>query len=92
MNKLLCMVTTSMLSMTLALPVFANSCMPIAQACMKQGYYKGGHDSGKGLVEDCVMPVVKKTKTLPDEQFSDDVLQQCEATIQEKMQSGEADQ
>ena len=63
-----------------------NPCMPIAQACMKEGYYKGGDKVGKGLVKDCVMPVVSKQKNLGNMTFSDDVLQKCSATLEKKMQ------
>lgn len=63
-----------------------NPCMPIAQVCMKEGFYKGGNNVGKGLIEDCVMPVVSKQKTLPGSSFNDDVLQQCGAMLAKKMQ------
>ena len=62
-----------------------NPCMPIAQACMKEGYYKGGRDVGKGLIEDCVQPVVAKQKVLAANTFSDDALQQCGAMLAKKM-------
>lgn len=65
----------------------ANPCMPIAQACMKEGYYKGGDAKGKGLVKNCVMPVVEKSKTLPNVLFTDTQLQNCKAVIAVKMQS-----
>jgi hypothetical protein len=64
-----------------------NPCMPIAQACMNEGYYKGGDKVGKGLVKDCVMPVVSKQKTVGNNTFSDEVLQQCGATLEKKMQA-----
>ncbi len=86
MNKLYAVLGMTVSSLIIATPSFANSCMPIAQACMKQGYYKGGHDTGKGLIEDCVMPVVRKEKTLPNESFTDEALSQCDATIQKKME------
>ncbi len=63
-----------------------NPCMPIAQACMKLGYYKGGHNSGKGLIQDCVQPVATKSKTLPNTDFTDDMLQQCAAAVSAGMQ------
>ncbi len=62
-----------------------NACMPIAQACMKAGYYKGGHDQGKGLILDCVEPVVAKSMTLSGASFTDETLQQCDAEIKQKM-------
>ena len=63
----------------------ANPCMPIAQACMQQGYYKGGNKVGKGLVENCVMPIVAHTKTIQGVTFSDTVLQQCDLNLKSRM-------
>ena len=69
-----------------SIPSFAaNPCMPIAQACMDAGFYKGGEKEGKGLVINCVQPITEKQKTLPNTSFSDETLQQCAATIAEKM-------
>ena len=65
----------------------ANPCMPIAKACMQLGYYKGGKNVGKGLVENCVIPVVNNNKTLPNANFSQSDLQQCNAYVQAKMNS-----
>ena len=64
-----------------------NPCMPIAQACMKAGFYKGGKTVGKGLIEDCVMPIVAKQKNLPNSTFSDATLQQCNVMLTEKMKA-----
>ena len=63
----------------------ANPCMPIAKACMQKGYYKGGNKVGKGLIENCVMPIVNHQKTLGNVTFADDVLNQCHTMLQEKM-------
>lgn len=63
----------------------ANPCMPIAEVCMQQGYYKGGHDKGQGLVEDCVMPVIKGTKVIANTNFDPQVLQQCKVLLLERM-------
>ncbi len=68
----------------------ANACMPIAKACMSQGYYKGGNKEGKGLIDNCVKPVVAGEMTLPNTSFSNDVMQQCKAEIMAKMQSKSA--
>jgi hypothetical protein len=62
-------------------------CMPIAEACMKAGYYKGGDTQGKGLVKDCVEPIANNEKTLPDTTFTSDQLEECKETIAEKMKS-----
>lgn len=62
-----------------------NPCKPIAEACKQAGYYKGGKNVGKGVLENCVMPIVAHTKTLANVTFTDDVLQQCSLKIKEKM-------
>lgn len=79
----------AILAMSVSLSGWAlgSSCMPIAQACMGEGYYKGGHDQGKGLVEDCVMPITEGTKTIPGKTFSADQLQQCKMMVAEKMKA-----
>jgi len=63
-----------------------NPCSPIAVACEKAGYYKGGQNVNKGLVVDCIMPIVTHTKTLPDVTFSENVLSECKVLLIEKMQ------
>lgn len=74
------------ISMGVSLQSWAvNPCLPIAQACMKAGYYKGGKNVGKGLIVNCVEPITQGTKVLPDVTFSDDVLQQCKAALAAKM-------
>ena len=74
-----------------ATSVWANNpCMPIAQACMKAGYYKGGDKVGKGLVINCVMPIVHKRKTLPDTNFDDNALHQCKTILVETMKQHQA--
>ena len=69
-----------------------NPCMPIAMSCMKLGYYKGGENTGKGLIQDCVMPVVAKTKILSGSSFSDTVLNACNADLMEKMKEQQNNQ
>ena len=64
----------------------ANPCMPIAKACMQAGYYKEGNTEGKGLIENCVMPIVAHKNPLKNVTFGDDVLKQCGVTLKEKMQ------
>lgn len=91
MNTLVIRTGLAIIAMGVSLSSFAdNPCMPIATACMQQGYYKGGHSTGKGLVEDCVKPIVTKSKTLPNTTFTDDVLTKCAATIATKMQGDTA--
>ena len=86
MNKIHSVVSAFILAMGVSVCGWAaNPCMPIAQACMQEGYYKGGKNVGKGLVENCVMPVVAHTKTLAHATFSDAVLEQCSVKLQEKM-------
>jgi hypothetical protein len=62
-------------------------CMPIAEACMKAGYYKGGDTKGKGLIKDCVEPIANNQKTLPDATFTSEALEQCKQEMAEKMKS-----
>ena len=76
-----------MLAMGVSVSAWAASeCMPIAQACMKEGYYQGGDAKGQGLIKDCVMPVVAKSKTLPNAVFTDAQLDSCKAVLALKMQ------
>ncbi|OGV39321.1 MAG: hypothetical protein A3F46_01810 [Legionellales bacterium RIFCSPHIGHO2_12_FULL_42_9] len=65
----------------------AGPCLPIAEACMKEGYYQGGEKTGKGLIKDCILPMTSKQKSIENTTFSDDVLQACQATIITKMDS-----
>jgi len=78
-------VITIMVAMPLA--VFAtNPCVPIAEGCMQAGYYKDGHKVGKGLVQNCIMPVVAHNKIIPHVKFSDEILTQCKAMLIQKIQ------
>ena len=86
MNKLTVLSGSVIIAMAVSLPSWANPCMTIAQACMSQGYYKGGDKEGKGLVKDCVMPVVNGQKTLSTT-FSADTMQQCKTMLDQKMQA-----
>ena len=89
MNKISAGMGVFVLSMGISVAGWAfGPCAPIAQACKSAGYYKGGQKEGKGLVKDCVMPVVANTKRLPNTNFSQDQLQQCSAFISKKMKSG----
>lgn len=86
MNKKYSTLGSVILAMGVSLSGWAaNPCMPIAQACMQQGYYKGGHKVGKGMIEDCVMPIVAGTKTLTNITFPPTVMQQCSVKLQERM-------
>lgn len=76
----------ALVTLTLSATVSANPCMSIAEACMKEGYYKGGDTVGKGLVKDCVQPIVSKTKILPNTAFSDIDLEHCAAMLKQRMQ------
>lgn len=67
---------------------WAGACMPIAKACMQNGYYKGGEKMHKGLVKDCVLPVSMGNKTLPNVNFSEEQLKGCKVAITKKMKSG----
>lgn len=70
---------------SLSASAFGNPCMPIAKACMAEHYYKGGHDKGMGLVEDCVKPVTEGTKIFPNVTFTDDQLERCKMKVIEEM-------
>lgn len=88
MNKSYAILALLSLTLCMSLPsLAAGPCKPIADACMKEGYYKGGSDKGKGLIKDCLMPVVAKTKTLPDTNFSDTTLQECKAKLGNEMKA-----
>ena len=86
MSKLYLLLGLFAFMMSLTMTVWAeNPCLPIAEACMECGYYKGGHKVGKGLVINCVMPIVAHNKKLPNVTFSDDILQKCKAFLLKKM-------
>ena len=62
--------------------VFAqNSCNAIAQACKKAGYYHGGSSVHKGLVANCMLPVVNKKPIISLSDFSDRDLEECKAFL-----------
>ncbi len=87
MNRFYTVANTLVLSMLISGIVMAgNPCMPIAQACMQEGYVKGENQTGKGLIEDCVKPVVEHQKTLAKSSFTDDQLNQCKSIMEQKMQ------
>ena len=60
-------------------------CKPIAEACMHNGYFKGGSKEHKGLVMDCVMPVTMGKMMLPNTHFTPMQLQQCKIDMTAKM-------
>ncbi|CAM4444822.1 MAG: hypothetical protein LEGION0403_FIIPPAGN_01149 [Legionella sp.] len=84
MNKILAKAGMFTLLVSVSVYGWANACMPIAKACMQNGYHKGGEKEHKGLVKDCVMPVVMGSKTLPNTNFSQNELQDCKAKIAQK--------
>ncbi|MGL5742836.1 MAG: hypothetical protein ACRCXC_09985 [Legionella sp.] len=86
MNKLLAKVGVFSLLMGVTLYGWAHGpCKAIAISCMQNGYYKGGEKEGKGMVKDCVMPVARGEKRLPNSTFSPTQLQECKANLVEKM-------
>ena len=88
MNKLFSIAGIFTLLMSVTLFSWAEgSCRPIAMVCMKMGYYKGGEKEGKGLIKDCILPVVSGSRTLPNTNFTQEQLQQCKMKIAEKMKS-----
>ncbi len=62
-----------------------QACLPIARECMKLGYVKGGYKEHKGLVMDCIIPILKNKKTIPNVTFSTTVRQQCQLEIAQKL-------
>ena len=87
MNKVLSKVGMFTVLISVSVYGWAGACMPIAKACMQNGYYKGGEKTHKGLVRDCVMPVAMGSKSLPNTNFSSTERQQCKATIEQKLKA-----
>lgn len=87
MNKVLTKISVFTLLMSVSIYGWAGACMPIARACMQNGYHKGGEKEHKGLVKDCVMPVAMGSKMLPNASFSDSQRQECKASIAQKIKS-----
>ena len=54
---------------------------------MEQGYHNGGSKENKGLMENCVMPVVAGEKTLPNVTFSEKTRNKCKKIITKKMKA-----
>ncbi|AHE66914.1 hypothetical protein Loa_01361 [Legionella oakridgensis ATCC 33761 = DSM 21215] len=67
MNKLHLKLCVLMAAMGISLPGWAEDtpCKSLAEACVQEGYYIGGNKVGKGLVEDCVMPIINHKKRYP---------------------------
>lgn len=87
MNKLISKVSMFTLLISVSVYGWAGACMPIARACMQNGYHKGGEKEHKGLIKDCVMPIAMGSKTLPNTNFSENQRQECKATIAQKIKS-----
>lgn len=66
---------------------WANPCSNIAQSCKKAGFYKGGNKVGKGLIMDCVMPIVMGSKALPGTSFSTAEKSACKVVVMKKMKN-----
>ncbi len=66
---------------------WANPCMPMARACEKAGFYKGGNKTGKGLIMDCVMPIVMGNKSLPGTSFNTADKNASKTTLIKKMKT-----
>lgn len=72
----------------LFMPLWAWShgpCMPIAMACMEQGY-----TDKQSMIKQCVLPIIRGQKTLPNVQFSDNQIQQCKMVIIDKMKANKS--
>lgn len=82
MVKLYSVFAVVVCSMSVTMSCWAgNACTPIALACMAEGYYKGGDSVGKGLVKNCVMPVVFNKKLLLNDSFSSADLKSCKSVL-----------
>lgn len=64
-----------------------NPCKPIAMDCMKEGYYKGGDKTGKGLIKDCVMPITQGQKSIANATYSPADVTACSAELAKKMEN-----
>lgn len=90
MNKLLAKISIFSLLMTASIYGWAHqdkcsykhSCKSIVMACKQNGYYKGGDKKGKGLMKDCVVPVAKGNKQLPNTHFSKSQLHHCKKKLE----------
>lgn len=87
MNSFFSKISIFTLLISMSIFSWAGACMPIAKACMQNGYHKGGEKDHKGLIKDCVMPVAMGSKTLPNTNFSQNQLQECKMTIAQKIKS-----
>lgn len=87
MNKLIFKISMCALLFSVSVYGWAGACMPIARACMQNGYHKGGEKEHKGLVKDCVMPIAMGSKTLPNSNFSENQRKECKAIIAQKIKS-----
>lgn len=87
MNNIISKITMVTLLLSVSVYGWAGPCMPIAKACMQNGYHKGGEKDHKGLVKDCVLPVVMGSKTLPNTNFSESQRVECKTTLAQKIKS-----
>jgi hypothetical protein len=62
----------------------ANPCRPLAEACSKMGYYRGGNTVGKGLIMDCMMPALSN-KLKVSVVMSEPDKAACKSMLEEKI-------
>ena len=62
----------------------AAPCEPIYKACERAGFYLGGGDVGKGIVYNCMMPIVDEQKFLPSTNFDKLTLSMCHTWLHDK--------
>jgi hypothetical protein len=66
-------------------PIWATTpCSTIYKACRDAGFYLGGGDVGKGIVYNCMMPIVDQEKLLPNTNFDKLTLTMCYVWLHDK--------
>lgn len=60
-----------------------SPCTSIFIACKQAGYYQGGSTVGKGLISNCMIPVVNRQMQLPETNFDESNLTQCKSQLRE---------
>lgn len=93
MYKLLSCLSVCIIIMSTSLNATAwgNPCRSLAKACQAQGYMKGGNNN-KGLVKDCLLPVVTDKKTIPGVTASEKEKAACKVYILKRMEEQKAKQ
>ena len=59
-------------------------CKPLADACSSAGYYRGGNTVGKGLIMDCMVPVLSNKMKMNVNMSAADK-KACKTELEEKI-------